>query len=65
MDIGELADGGDGIAVLGEAHGPAGDQFAFALEDGVDEFLNFAVGDAGVAGEFVAVGLLAELAIIL
>ena len=30
VDVGDLTDGGDGVAVLGNAHCPAGDEFALA-----------------------------------
>jgi hypothetical protein len=40
VEVDDFADGGDGVAMLGDAHGPAGDDASFAPEHGAGEFLD-------------------------
>ena len=47
MEVGDLPDGGHGVAVLGQAHRPAGDQPLFALGQQQREFLDRIAADPG------------------
>ena len=65
VDVGDLADGGDGVAVLGEAHRPAGDQALLSFGEQQREFLDRVAADPGQLLDFRPRGRLQQTTIFL